>query len=54
MKQKTSGYFRTDKGVEGFCCLTSYVSTMKKQDHGVIKTIRSVFAEKSIMPALRC
>lgn len=54
VKQKISGCFRTEKGAEGFCRLRSYVSTMKKQGLGVMETIRSVFARKIIMPALRC
>jgi transposase len=54
VKQKISGCFRTEKGAEEFCRLRSYVSTMKKQGRGVIETIRSVFAGKILMPALRC
>ena len=54
VKQKVSGCFRTEGGAEEFCRLRSYVSTMKKQGHGVMETIRSVFAGKVFMPALRC
>jgi len=54
VKQKISGCFRTGKGAEEFCRLRSYVSTMQKQGRSVMETIRSVFAGKSIMPALRC
>lgn len=54
VKQKISGCFRTEKGAEEFCQLRSYISTMKKQGHSVMKTIRSVFAGPQIMPALRC
>jgi transposase len=54
VKQKISGCFRTEKGAEEFCRLRSYVSTMKKQGHGVMETIRSVFAGPLMMPALRC
>ena len=54
VKQKISGCFRTEKGAEEFCRLRSYVSTMKKQGRGVMETIRSVFAGKILMPALRC
>jgi transposase len=50
VKQKVPGCFRTEEGAEEF----SYVSTMKKQGHSVMATIRSVFAGKTIMPALRC
>lgn len=54
VKQKISGCFRTEKGAEEFCRLRSYISTMKKQGHSVMETIRSVFAGKTTMPALRC
>jgi hypothetical protein len=47
-----------EEGVESiteeFCQMRSYVSTMKKQGHSVMETIRSVFAGPPIMPALRC
>jgi transposase len=54
VKQKISGCFRTEKGANEFCQMRSYVSTMKKQDHSVMETIRSVFAGPPIMPTLRC
>jgi transposase len=54
VKQKISGCFRTEGGAEEFCRLRSYVSTMKKQGRGAMETIRSVFAGKTLMPALRC
>jgi transposase len=54
VKQKVSGCFRTEEGAAEFCRLRSYVSTMKKQGRGVMETIRSVFAGKILMPALRC
>lgn len=53
VKQKISGCFRTEKGAEEFCRLRSYISTMKKQGHSVIETIKSVFAGKILMPAHR-
>ena len=54
VKQKISGCFRTDKGVEEWCRLRSYVATMKKQGQGVMDTIRSVYAGTTILPALCC
>jgi transposase len=54
VKQKVSGCFRTEEGVAEFCRLRSYVSTMKKQGWGVMETIKSLFAGKTLMPALRC
>ncbi len=54
VKQKISGCFRTERGAAEFCRLRSYISTMKKQGHGVMETIKSLFAGKALMPALRC
>jgi transposase len=54
VKQKISGCFRTEKGEEEFCRMRSYISTMKKQGHSVMETIRSVFTGKVPMPTLRC
>ncbi len=54
VKQKISGCFRTEKGAEEFCRMRSYVSTMKKQGHGIMEAIKSVCAGATIMPALRC
>jgi transposase len=54
VKQKVSGCFRTEEGAAEFCRLRSYVSTMKKQGHSVMETIRSLFAGKVLMPARRC
>jgi len=54
VKQKVSGCFRTEKGAEEFCRMRSYISTMKKQGHSVMETIKSVYAGKILMPALRC
>jgi transposase len=54
VKQKVSGCFRTEQGAAEFCRLRSYLSTMKKQGRGVMEAIRSLFAGKVLMPALRC
>ncbi len=54
VKQKVSGCFRTETGADEFCRMRSYVSTMKKQGHNVMETIKSVFGGKVLMPALRC
>jgi transposase len=54
VKQKVLGCFRTEKGAKEFCRLRSYVSTMKKQGHGVMETIRSLMVGKVLMPELRC
>jgi transposase len=54
VKQKVSGCFRTETGAAEFSQMRSYVSTMKKQGHGIMEVIKSVFAGETIMPALRC
>jgi transposase len=54
VKQKISGCFRTERGAAEFCRLRGYVSTMKKQGHSVMETIKSLFAGIVLMPALRC
>ena len=54
VKQKVSGCFRTEKGAEEFCRMRSYISTMKKQGHGIMEAIKSVYAGETIMPTLRC
>ena len=54
VKQKVSGCFRTEKGAGEWCQMRSYISTMKKQGHSVMETIKSVFGGKVLMPALRC
>jgi transposase len=54
VKQKISGCFRTEKGADEFCRMRSYVSTMKKQGYEIMEAIKSVYAGKVLMPALRC
>lgn len=39
LKQKISGCFRTSHGGEVFCRIRSYISTIRKQGHGVIDAI---------------
>jgi hypothetical protein len=34
--------------------MRGYVSTMKKQGRGVMETIRSMCADRVLMPVLRC
>lgn len=39
LKQKISGCFRSIKGIETFCKIRSYISTVKKQNHNVWQAI---------------
>ena len=39
LKQKISGCFRTTKGIETFCKIRSYISTVKKQNKNVWQTL---------------
>ena len=50
VKQKVSGCFRTTTGAQAFCCIRSYISSMKKQGHNVITALKSVFSGNPLMP----
>ena len=50
VKQKISGTFRTRYGAETFCDIRSYVSTVRKQGHGVIQAILHAFLGQPFMP----
>lgn len=50
VKQKVSGCFRTTPGAHAFCCIRSYISTMKKQGHNVIAARKSVFLGTPLVP----
>src|SRR5437868_15359349 len=52
VQQKISGCFRSEGGAQVFCCIRSYVSTMRKQGHNVLTVLKSVFAGHPIAPAL--
>lgn len=54
LQQKIGGCFRTEGGAAEFCRLRGYLSTMKKQGHGLMEIIRSMFMGKVLMPELRC
>ncbi len=51
LKQKISGTFRTQQGVETFCAVRSYISTARKQGHPVLDAIHDALLGKPFMPA---
>ncbi|MFL5656714.1 MAG: transposase [Ktedonobacteraceae bacterium] len=44
VQQKISGTFRSDAGATTFCRIRSYLSTMRKQGHGMLTALAAVFA----------
>ena len=52
LKQKISGCFRSTEGVDAFCRVRGYISTMRKQGHNVLEILTSVCSGKPIMPDL--
>jgi transposase len=52
LKQKTSGAFRTDTGIERFATIRSYLSTLHKQGVDVFQALVLTFQGSPPMPAL--
>lgn len=44
VQQKIAGTFRSEAGATGYCRLRSYLSTMRKQGHGMLEALTAVFA----------
>lgn len=44
VQQKISGGFRTKEGSDAFCCIRSYISTLRKQGRHVLTALQHVFA----------
>ena len=53
VKQKISGTFRTRRGAETFCALRNYISTARKQGHGVLGAIHDALLGHPSIPAAR-
>ncbi len=47
---KVSGCFRSEEWAKWFCRIRSYISTMKKQDLDIYKSIQSIFKWDLILP----
>jgi len=52
MQQKIAGRFRTTAGAETFCCIRSYISTLRKQGLHIFTALQQVFQGAPLMPAL--
>ncbi len=50
VQQKISGCFRTKEGARDFCRIRSYLSTMRKQGHNLLETLRTVFEGNPLLP----
>ncbi|MDT5296346.1 MAG: transposase, partial [Acidobacteriota bacterium] len=48
LQQKISGCFRTEDGAVAFCRIRSYLSTVRKQGHGVLAALERGFRGKPI------
>lgn len=45
VQQKVSGCFRSEKGAERFCTISSYISTIRKQGLNLIESIKAAFTK---------
>jgi transposase len=52
LKQKVSGAFRTDAGIERFATIRSYLSTLHKQGADLFRALVLTFQGSPPMPAL--
>ncbi|HLM55654.1 MAG TPA: IS66 family transposase, partial [Pyrinomonadaceae bacterium] len=50
LRQKIGGCFRTSEGAEAFCRIRSYLSTARKQGHGVLSALERAFRGKPLLP----
>ncbi len=48
VQQKISGTFRSEAGLTAFCCIRSYLATMRKQGHAMLNALAAVFAGCSL------
>jgi hypothetical protein len=53
VKQKISGCFRSETGAKVFCRVRGYISTMRKNEVGILAALYNAFTNKKIsMPGL--
>ena len=48
-KTKVSGCFRSDKGIDSFTKIFSFISTLKKHDMNIFKNIHDIFEGKELI-----
>jgi transposase len=54
VQQKVAGTFRSETGATAYCRLRSYLSTMRKQGHGMLDALSAVFAGRPLPVAWGC
>ena len=50
LKQKISGCFRSESGMEAFCTIRSYLATLRKQNRSLINALALGFAGFVVSP----
>jgi transposase len=53
LKQKISGGFRSEEGVQQFGRIRGYISTMRKQGQNLLDALKQVFLGQPILPSLQ-
>ncbi len=51
MQQNVSGCFRSDAGAAAFARLRGYLATLRKQGHGLLAALETVFAGQPFYPS---
>jgi transposase len=51
VQQKISGCFRTQEGLERFCRIRSYLSTLHKQGFDLLTALEDTFLGHPVLPA---
>ena len=52
LKQKISGTFRAFSGAQEFCRIRGYISTLRKQNIGVLDALTQLFIGEPVIPSL--